>query len=199
VPALHPFASEYEPITWDFFVEHHSDLEQQKKDSKMTYQLPDGSYYIGLEPPENATPLGILYPRTGTLGGCAEHNAMIMIYPHETDWQYIQEITGDNSWSPANMRTYFQKLERCQYLPNSVVGHGFTGWLPTAVTNPVLIVEDRKVLSLVIAAVRIKSPSYLQRICQLTHILGYDYGPWPPWKTHQYCDWAGRGVIVRHQ
>ena len=79
VPALHPFASEFTPITWDFFVHHYSDLEQQKKDSKMTYELPDGNYYVGLDPPEDATPLGISYPRTGTLGWmrraqCANHD-----------------------------------------------------------------------------------------------------------------------------
>ncbi|CZR54681.1 related to glucose dehydrogenase [Phialocephala subalpina] len=152
VPALHPFASEYEPITWDFFVQHYEDLEQQKKDSKMTYEMPDGSYYVGLDPPDGATPLGISYPRTGTLGGCAEHNALIMIYPHETDWQYIQNITGDDTWSPDNMRTYYEKMENCHYLPNSIVGHGFDGWMPTTVTNPELIVQDQKVLSLVLAA-----------------------------------------------
>ena len=152
VPALHPFASEYEPISWEFFVSHHADLEQQKKDSKMTYETVEGTYYVGLDPPAGATPLGISYPRTGTLGGCAEHNALIMIYPHEKDWSYIQNITGDDSWSPSNMRTYFEKMEKCEYIPNSVSGHGFDGWMPTAVTNVELIAQDSKVLSLVIAA-----------------------------------------------
>ncbi len=50
------------------------------------------------------------------------------------------------------MRTYFEKLERCRYLPNSVVGHGFNGWLGTALTSLTLVVEDQKLLSLILAA-----------------------------------------------
>jgi choline dehydrogenase len=96
--------------------------------------------------------LGILYPRTGALGGCAQHNAMIAIKPHENDWIYIQNITGDASWAPDNMLTYFEKLEKCSYLPDSVVGHGFTGWISTAVTNIELIAQDLKIASLVVAA-----------------------------------------------
>ena len=93
-----------------------------------------------------------MYPRTGALGGCSQHNALIAIKPHENDWSYIQSITGDASWAPSNMLTYFERLEKCEYLPNSVAGHGFTGWLPTAVTNIELIAQDLKVTSLVIAA-----------------------------------------------
>ena len=77
---------------------------------------------------------------------------MVMTYPFESDWEYIQSITGDDSWSPSNMRTYFQKLERNQYLPSSIVGHGFNGWLHTSLTPITLIAEDQKLLSLVIGA-----------------------------------------------
>ncbi|KAF5868609.1 putative choline dehydrogenase protein [Botrytis fragariae] len=152
VPALHVLASEYDPIRWDFFVQHYANETRQARDSKMTYQTADGDFYVGLDPPEGATPLGILYPRTGTLGGCAEHNALITILPQETDWQYIQNVTGDDSWAPAKMREYYKKLESCHYLSADVTGHGFDGWLQTEVTNPELIVQDQKVLSLVIAA-----------------------------------------------
>ena len=41
---------------------------------------------------------GVLYPRAGTLGGCTAHNAMIMVYPHDADWDDIAELTGDRSW-----------------------------------------------------------------------------------------------------
>ncbi|KAF7961058.1 hypothetical protein EAE96_000725 [Botrytis aclada] len=152
VPALHVLASEYDPIRWDFFVQHYANETRQARDSKMTYQTADGDFYVGLDPPEGATPLGILYPRTGTLGGCAEHNALITILPQESDWQYIQKITGDDSWEPKKMREYYKKLESCHYLSTDVTGHGFDGWLQTEVTNPELIVQDQKVLSLVIAA-----------------------------------------------
>jgi choline dehydrogenase-like flavoprotein len=42
---------------------------------------------------------GIFYPRAGTLGGCTAHNAMIFVYPHNADWDYIAGLTGDPTWS----------------------------------------------------------------------------------------------------
>ncbi len=50
------------------------------------------------------------------------------------------------------MRSYFEKLERCEYLGNSVVGHGFSGWLRTTLTPLTLVLEDQKLLSIVISA-----------------------------------------------
>ena len=38
---------------------------------------------------------GVLYPRAGTLGGCTAHNAMILVYPHNADWNQIADLTGD--------------------------------------------------------------------------------------------------------
>ena len=40
-------------------------------------------------------PDGVLYPRAGTLGGCTAHNAMILVYPHNADWDRIAELTGE--------------------------------------------------------------------------------------------------------
>lgn len=91
-------------MKWDYFVQHYTDLTRQEQDTKMVWRQTDGSLYTGQSPPSGAIPLGILYPRSGTLGGCAAHNAMITIYPHDSDWTYIQELTGDDSWSPTNMR-----------------------------------------------------------------------------------------------
>ena len=108
VPALHPFASEYEPISWQFFVDHYADESQTVRDSKMTYLQPNGSYYVGLDPPDDSERLGIYYPRTAALGGCAEHNALITILPETADWDDMQELTGDETWGPTNMRTYFE-------------------------------------------------------------------------------------------
>lgn len=110
-----------------------------------------GSYYAGKYPPEGAEPVGILYPRAGALGGCAEVNAMITIYPHRSDWTYLQTLTGDDSWAPDNMRTYFEKLERAQ-VATWGDGHGRDGWLRTSLTPLTLIVQDLKIVSIVLSA-----------------------------------------------
>lgn len=77
IPALQLQSTEYEPMRWDYFVNHYSDLDRQKEDSKMTYRTSSGDFHVGSNPPADAEPLGILYPRAGTLGGCASHNAMM--------------------------------------------------------------------------------------------------------------------------
>ncbi|KAJ9200367.1 CAZyme family AA3 [Paecilomyces variotii] len=152
VPALQLQSTEDELQRWDYFVNHYSDLERQKQDSKMTYKTPSGELYVGQNPPQGSEPLGILYPRTGTLGGCSAHNAMITIYPFESDWNNMVSVTGNDSWAPANMRDYFVRLERNRYLPNDVIGHGFDGWLETSLTDLTLVAEDPKLLSQVIAS-----------------------------------------------
>jgi choline dehydrogenase len=161
VPALHSVAAEYEPMRWDFFVKHFEDEAEMRKDTKLTYELPDGSRYTGASPPSGAKPLGILYPRVGSLGGCTSHNALITILPYNSDWENIQRITGDASWAPSNMRKYYQRLEKSRYLPSSVAGHGFTGWLETSLTDLTLIVQDLKVISLVLAAATAMGQSLL--------------------------------------
>ncbi|GKT53838.1 choline dehydrogenase [Colletotrichum tofieldiae] len=88
VPALHVLAPQHKPIAWDYFVNHYSDLEQAKRDNKMSYRKPDGKIYVGLNPPQDSEPLSILYPRVGALGGCFQYN----------DWDNIATITGDTSW-----------------------------------------------------------------------------------------------------
>ncbi|KAL3420537.1 alcohol dehydrogenase [Phlyctema vagabunda] len=152
IPAMFQQASEYEPMKWDYFVQHYDDPAQQHEDSKMVWEREDGTYYVGTSPPSNANPLGVLYPRVGALGGCSNHNAMITIYPHESDWTNIATITGDDSWAPKKMRTYFQRLEKNRYIPSSIIGHGFDGWLETSLTDLRLLAEDLKLTSLVIAA-----------------------------------------------
>jgi choline dehydrogenase len=152
VPALQLQSTEYLPQKWDYFVNHYSDLERQEKDSKMTYETPSGEYHVGPGAPAGSKPLGIWYPRAGTLGGSAAHNALITILPFDKDWSDMATLTGDSSWSPHNMKKYFTTLERNRYLPSSIVGHGYTGWLGTALTSLSLVVEDQKLLSLIVAA-----------------------------------------------
>src|SRR6266542_534415 len=129
VPAFHAFASENPAMKWDFFVRHYEDEGRQKKDYKYT-----------------AERNGVLYPRAGTLGGCTAHNAMILVCPHNADWDSIAELTGDSSWRAASMRQYFERLENCRHrLPfrwlKKLFGinpsrHGFGGWLPTERPRP---------------------------------------------------------------
>lgn len=166
VPALHVLSSEYTPIRWDFFVNHYANETQARKDSKMTYRTTGGDLYVGLDPPAGAEQLGILYPRVGALGGCSQHNALVTILPQENDWNYIANITGDDSWSADKMVDYYKKIEECHYLPGGLNAdaHGYDGWLQTQTTPAVLIVEDRKVLSLVIAAATTMGQSLLGKV-----------------------------------
>ncbi|KAI2730774.1 CAZyme family AA3 [Penicillium roqueforti] len=151
VPALQLQSTEYEPMRWDYFVNHYSNLTRQEEDSKMTYRTPAGDLHVGSNAPNGSEPLGILYPRAGTLGGCSAHNAMITIYPYENDWEQLASLTGNDSWSASNMRQYFERLERNRYLPSSIIGHGFDGWLTTSLTDLRLVIEDQKLLSLILA------------------------------------------------
>ncbi len=139
VPAFHAFASENEAMKWDFFVRHYTNDEVQERDWKYVKEY-DG---------ENVD--GILYPRAGTLGGCTAHNAQILIYPQNSDWRYIQELTGDASWHPEKMRKIFERLENCHHRPFyrllSKLGinptrHGWKGWLQTEKAIPKTAIED---------------------------------------------------------
>jgi choline dehydrogenase-like flavoprotein len=129
VPAFHAFASENPGMKWDFFVRHYENEERQRRDNKYIRER-----------------YGVLYPRAGTLGGCTAHNAMILVYPHNSDWDDIAELTGDPSWSAANMRRYFERLEDCRHRPiyrklKKFFGvnpsrHGFAGWLAAERPRP---------------------------------------------------------------
>ncbi|KAI8315032.1 hypothetical protein K4K61_002991 [Colletotrichum sp. SAR11_59] len=172
VPALNLQSTEYDPMRWDYYVNHSSNLEAQKKDSKMTYRTSSGELYVGLSPPAGAEPLGILYPRAGTLGGCGSHNALISVYPHKSDWDGIASLTGDSSWSASNMRQYFKRLENAEYLPNGIVGHGFSGWLTTSVTDLGLVIKDIKLLTVILSAASAMGKSLIGLIFSTIQGLG---------------------------
>ncbi|KAI1487032.1 hypothetical protein F5X96DRAFT_651883 [Biscogniauxia mediterranea] len=125
-----------EKSRWDFFVRHSDDEERESKYEKTTWRNTDGSFYVGLEPPEGAKRLGVYYPRAATLGGCAMHNGGICTLPADDDWNYIAEITGDASWLADNMRKNFEKIETNEYLPPGTPGHGFDGYLNTTISDP---------------------------------------------------------------
>ncbi len=156
VPVFHAIASENKAMKWDFFVDHYSDQRRRESDPKYREDWSqektsptDPDFGAGGRPDlavgPNRTARGILYPRAGTLGGCTAHNAMITVYPHNADWDYIQAMTGDRSWSADNMRRYFQRLENCRYRPYARfvrwlginrTRHGYRGWLHTEKALP---------------------------------------------------------------
>ncbi|QPG95457.1 hypothetical protein C2857_000744 [Epichloe festucae Fl1] len=154
VPLFNLLSSEDPKTAWNFYVNHYSDLERQKKDSKMTWRKQDGQLYVGNSPPDGAEPLGILYPRAGALGGCTVHNALVSILPDDKDWQYIANLTNDKTWQPDNMRRYFERLEKNTYVRGNPNGHGFNGWLWTSLVNPAFALGDGKIFALALSVAR---------------------------------------------
>ncbi|KAJ4125322.1 hypothetical protein NW768_008939 [Fusarium equiseti] len=147
VPAYSANASEDPEISWNFFVKHYADDERQARDFKTTYDTPNGEY-TGLNPPADAKLKGTLYPRTQALGGCTAHNALIAVYPHQSDFEYIAELTGDDSWSAKNMRKYFVEAEDNNHRPAGEDGHGYDGWLSTETAPLSIPLNDEQLLSI---------------------------------------------------
>ena len=105
---------------------------------------------------------------------------MITVYPHESDWDHIAQITGDDSWRARRMRKYFDRIERAQYRDGSIIldllepgqaiadrlrrltasaegegarGERGAGWLAVTQADPKLLLDDVKgVLQFVAAA-----------------------------------------------
>ncbi|KAI3340297.1 hypothetical protein F4824DRAFT_487274 [Ustulina deusta] len=131
-----------EKSRWDFFVRHSNDKAREGKYQRTTWRTPDGSFYVGLNPPEGSTRLGIYYPRAATLGGCAMHNGGICTLPNDADWDHIAETTGDDGWLASNMRKYFEKMEANEYLPPDTPGHGYDGYVNTTIGDPSFMKEN---------------------------------------------------------
>ncbi|KAF4637079.1 hypothetical protein G7Y89_g982 [Cudoniella acicularis] len=129
---------QYPPsITWDFFVKHYEDKERTMKFSHLTWRRADGSYWVGRDnPPSDAKLLGVYYPRGATVGGSSMINEMCTFLPSESDWDYIVQVTGDKSWSAANMRKIFMQIEHNNYLPKNTSGHGFDGYFQVGLEKP---------------------------------------------------------------
>lgn len=160
VPVFHPETTEDPEWTWRFFVQHYSEAERRSA----RY---DPKYFTGTPSVPGPQPGGgIFYPRASTLGGCTVHNAMLTTCPHNSDWNYLAKLTGDPSWNAANMRPYFQHLERCRYGWGSLLGralhwlsggwlgrsarHGYDGWLTVDRANRWLVFRDSKLFILVL-------------------------------------------------
>jgi choline dehydrogenase len=191
VPAFHGRASEHPGMSWPFYVRHFDDRAQQERDEKFV--------------PEQD---GVLYPRSGTLGGCTAHNAMITVYPHDADWDGIAAATGDPSWRSTEMRRWFERLEACRYkrrprmLPRhpwlarllaalpfvsdkyvNRSRHGFDGWLHTNLADPALALGDKQVISVIKSAAARSLADFLKR--PLTPFEGLNSAVDPN-------DWRGR-------
>ncbi|HTN72829.1 MAG TPA: GMC family oxidoreductase, partial [Methylomirabilota bacterium] len=147
VPCFHAFASENEAMKWDFFVRHYGDDAMQRQDPNY------------LEEWHGMRVDGVLYPRAGTLGGCTAHNAMILVYPHNADWDGIEALTGDSSWNSSNMRRYFQRMENCHHrtierwlakLGINPSRHGFNGWLSTEKAIPMVSLSNVDLLETIL-------------------------------------------------
>lgn len=166
VPIFHGLSTEYPGCAWSYFVRHYTDDAQQARDSKVVRR--DGRDWIW-------------YPRAGTLGGCTAHNAMITVVPQDDDWNYIAALTGDGSWRAPEMRSCFERLENCRYVPapgtvkadvdqalstiaqlfqkkedwhDHADGHGFNGWLSTSEADPLLVLKDQELIGLLLNGVR---------------------------------------------
>lgn len=144
VPAFHAFASENSAMKWDFFVRHYAANPDQQRDPNFV-----------------AARDGVLYPRAGTLGGCTAHNAMILVYPHNADWNSIAKLTGDRSWEAARMRKYFERLEDCHHRPLhrwlarlgwNPTRHGWRGWLSTERAIPLTLIENNRLADTIVSA-----------------------------------------------
>jgi len=128
VPIMQAHASEDAAMRWDFFVRHYADETRQRRDSKY-------------RPKQQ----GVLYPRGATLGGSTAVSALVTIYPHNRDWDYLAELTGDPDWSAQAMRARFQRLEAWRgrdpdaaapARPGDASRRGFDGWLKITRAKP---------------------------------------------------------------
>lgn len=151
VPVFHGISTECDALRWDFWVRHYTNDQQQKRDPKHRK--------LRGEP-------RILYPRAGALGGCTAHNAMIMVYPHNKDWDDLAVLTGDPSWKADNMRKYFERMENCHYrnfpIPwrwlNKIfrwnpTRHGYRGWLSTQIAVPLrALKKDKRLVKVILKA-----------------------------------------------
>jgi choline dehydrogenase len=123
-------------ISWGYFVRHYANDEQQRRD-----------------PNYDSTKDGVWYPRVGALGGCTVHSLMVEMYPSNSDWEYISQITKDPSWKAENMRKYFERFEQCRYAErpgdqgNGPSRHGFDGWQTAEIPDPTIFDNDPNIQS----------------------------------------------------
>jgi len=109
IASFFPFAYTDPALRWDFFVHNFANDTKNLQHNQLIWRRPDGSFYAGRDPPAGSTRLGLYYPRGGTLGGSSAVNAMAAMYPSESDWEYIANITGDVSWRYDRSSRVFER------------------------------------------------------------------------------------------
>jgi choline dehydrogenase-like flavoprotein len=154
IPTFHANASENEALSWDFWVRHYASDDRQRRDDKYGRDIQGKPVKDDQGNPVD----GVLYPRAGTLGGCTAHNAMIIVYPHNADWDDIASMVGDRSWSAENMRYYFERMEDCRHRPFwrfvqkifrwNPTRHGFSGWLSVEKALPKTVLGDQDLVAI---------------------------------------------------
>ncbi|KAH6669323.1 mitochondrial putative choline dehydrogenase [Halenospora varia] len=145
-------AANDEKTRWDFFVNHTDD---DSAYNHMVYRKPDG-----------ATKLGIWYPRTGTLGGCAMHNGAVVSLPADNEWDAIANATGDDGWLTKNMRQHYIRMERNADIAKTDATHGFNGWLDISLGDTSWVNGNADAVALAAKAANLTgaSPSQLKAL-----------------------------------
>ncbi|MDY3552366.1 GMC oxidoreductase [Gemmata sp. JC717] len=160
VPLLHPEVTEDPRHALRFFVRHFDGPAAASLDPKVHAPLP------GSPAPHPEDEAGVFYPRAQGVGGCAIHNAMIIVSGPAEDWDHIAEATGDPSWRGDRMRAYFERLEHCHYNRPGFFGrvrrffglstgwedgrHGARGWLQTTMSDLRFLFRDRRLAKVVL-------------------------------------------------
>src|SRR5699024_5902383 len=104
---------------------------------------------------------------------------LITVLPPDEHWERVAKITNDPSWDPQQMRRYFERLERCGYLPEGTEGHGFGGWLETNHADQIVLTSKEPFIEAALNAIpspgkqvihdiNIQKPHQVEGVYQLT-------------------------------
>jgi hypothetical protein len=63
------------------------------------------------------------------------HHVLNLLYPANSDWERIQNMFNDESWSPENMRSIWERIENNRYNTPPITDedhastrYGYNGW-----------------------------------------------------------------------
>jgi choline dehydrogenase len=189
VPAFHALSTEDPTMKWDYYVHHYADDERARTDPKMTWETPSGQVHIGKNAPPGSKMKGILYPRTGTLGGCTAHNAMVTVYPHARDWENIMRLTGDKTWDPAHMRKLYEKMEAADYVDAGTPGHGHNGWLSVHRAPVEVAAVDTTLITVGLTTAKIISNSDEEEALNAQRVMSGDMNRYDPKRDEDEGVW----------
>ncbi|KAF7331447.1 Choline dehydrogenase [Mycena kentingensis (nom. inval.)] len=107
-------------------------------DPKLELNYTYNEYSPGAKFPRNDA----WYPRARGVGGSTIHNALANhVGATRQDFDAIEKMFGDKTWSYDNLRNYFKKIEHSLTFNASNPDHGFDGWLKTSL-NPAQILAS---------------------------------------------------------